>query len=92
MRAQADENKQPAQAGKTAAADPEIIALLKHSAETDNDPRVRDAAIASLCAINDDQATEALLQLLDESKEDRAKVLVLYGLDRGRVSDPRLGA
>lgn len=90
VQTQADDNKQPAQTGKTAAADPEIIALLKHSAETDNDPRVRDAAIASLCAINGDQATEALLQLLDESKEDRAKVLVLYGLDPGRISDPKV--
>jgi hypothetical protein len=90
VQTQADYNKQPAEAGKKVAADPEIIALLKHSAETDNDLRVRDAAIASLCAINDDQATEALLQLLDESKEDRAKVLVLYGLDRGRVSDPKV--
>lgn len=90
VQTQANDNKQPAQAGKTVAADPEIIALLKHSAETDNDPRVRDAAIASLCAINGDQATDALLQLLDESKEDRAKVLVLYGLDRDRISDTKV--
>jgi beta-lactamase regulating signal transducer with metallopeptidase domain/HEAT repeat protein len=84
------ESANPAQAGNTGAADPEIIALLKHSAETDNDPRVRDQAIFSLCAMSGDQATDALLQLLDESKDDHTKITVLSELDHGRISDPKV--
>jgi beta-lactamase regulating signal transducer with metallopeptidase domain len=63
-----------AQPGRAEVADPEIITLLKNSAENDTDPRVRAQAVASLCALNSDQATEALLQLLDESKDDRTRI------------------
>jgi beta-lactamase regulating signal transducer with metallopeptidase domain len=84
------ESAKPAQAGKSGTADPEIIALLKHSAEADNDPRVRDQAIASLCAMSGDQATDALLQLLDESKDDHTKITVLNELDHDRISDPKV--
>jgi beta-lactamase regulating signal transducer with metallopeptidase domain len=87
---QGGENAKPAQAGKRGAADPEIIALLKHSAEADNDPRVRDQAIFSLCAMSGDQATDALLQLLDESKDDHTQITVLTELDHDRISDPKV--
>ena len=70
--------------------DPEIIALLKNSALNDSDPRVREQAVASLVTIENDQATEALLQLLDDSKEDRTKVFILRTLSRRRSADPRI--
>ena len=79
-----------AQPGKTEAADPEIIALLKHSAENDTDPRVRAQAVISLCALGSDQATSAILQLLDESKDDRTKISVLRGLGHRRIGDPKV--
>jgi beta-lactamase regulating signal transducer with metallopeptidase domain len=78
------------QPSKAEAADPEIIALLKHSAENDTDPRVRAQAVISLCALGSDQATNALLQLLDESKDDRTKIAVLRGLGRRRNGDPKV--
>jgi len=78
------------QADKKEAADPEIIALLKNSALNDSDPRVRGEAVASLVTINNDQATEALLQLLDDSKEDRTKVFILRTLSHRRSADPRI--
>jgi beta-lactamase regulating signal transducer with metallopeptidase domain len=71
-------------------ADPEIIALLKNSAENDTDPRVRAQAVASLCALGSDQATEALLQLLDEGRDDRTKISVLRGLSHHRIMDPKV--
>jgi beta-lactamase regulating signal transducer with metallopeptidase domain/HEAT repeat protein len=79
-----------AQPSKTQAADPEIIDLLKHSAENDTDPRVRAQAVISLSVLGSDQATNALLQLLDESKDDRTKISVLRGLGNRRISDPKV--
>ena len=78
------------QVDKKEAADPEIIALLKNSTLNDSDPRVREEAVASLVKINNDQATEALLQLLDDSKEDRTKVFILRTLSHRRSADPRI--
>jgi HEAT repeat protein len=78
------------QVDKKEAVDPEIIALLKNSALNDSDPRVREEAVASLVTIENDQATEALLQLLDDSKEDRTKVFILRTLSRRRSADPRI--
>jgi HEAT repeat protein len=71
-------------------ADPEIIALLKNSALNDGDPRVRGEAVRSLVTINSDAATEALLQLLDETKEDRIKVFILRTLSHRRSADSRV--
>jgi hypothetical protein len=78
------------QVDKEEAVDPEIIALLKNSTLNDSDPRVREQAVASLVTIENDQATEALLQLLDDSKEDRTKVFILRTLSRQRSADPRI--
>ena len=78
------------QVDKKEAADPEIIALLKNSTLNDSDPRVREEAVASLVKIDNDQATEALLQLLDDSKEDRTKVFILRTLSHRRSADPRI--
>jgi hypothetical protein len=78
------------QLDKKEAADPEIIALLKNSALNDSDPRVREQAVASLVTIENDQATEALLRLLDDSKEDRTKVFILRTLSHRRSADPRI--
>jgi beta-lactamase regulating signal transducer with metallopeptidase domain len=78
------------QFSKKEAADPEIIALLKNSALNDVDPRVRGEAVRSLVTINSEPATEALLQLLDESKEDRIKVFILRTLSLRRSADSRV--
>jgi HEAT repeat protein len=78
------------QVSKREAADPEIIALLKNSALNDGDPRVRGEAVRSLVRINSEPATEALLQLLDESKEDRITVFILRTLSHRRSADSRV--
>ena len=80
----------PAQAVQTGTPDPEIIALLKNSAQGDNDPYVREEAVVSLSSINIDQATEALLQILDESKEDRTKIFILRCFSRRHFTDPKV--
>ncbi|MBV8351351.1 MAG: HEAT repeat domain-containing protein [Verrucomicrobia bacterium] len=80
------------QVTKKETADPEIIALLKNSALNDGDPRVRGEAARSLVTINSEAATEALLQLLDESKEDRIKVFILRTLSHRRSADARVRA
>jgi beta-lactamase regulating signal transducer with metallopeptidase domain len=80
----------PPQAAQTGTPDPEIIALLKNSAQGDNDPYVREEAVVSLSSINIDQATEALLQILDESKEDRTKIFILRSFSRRHSADPKV--
>jgi beta-lactamase regulating signal transducer with metallopeptidase domain/HEAT repeat protein len=80
----------PVQAVPAGTPDPEIIALLKNSAQSDNDPYVREEAVVSLSSINIDQATEALLQILDESKEDRTKIFILHCFSRRHSADPRV--
>jgi beta-lactamase regulating signal transducer with metallopeptidase domain len=80
----------PAQAVQTGTPDPEIIALLKNSAQGDNDPYVREEAVVSLSLINFDQATEALLQILDESKDDRTRMFILRCFSRRHSADPRV--
>jgi beta-lactamase regulating signal transducer with metallopeptidase domain len=79
----------PPQAAQTGTPDPEIIALLKNSAQGDNDPYVREEAVVSLSSINIDQATEALLQI-DESKEDRTKIFILRSFSRRHSADPKV--
>jgi len=56
----------------------------------DNDPYVREEAVVSLSSINIDQATEALLQILDESKEDRTKIFILRCFSRRHFTDPKV--
>jgi beta-lactamase regulating signal transducer with metallopeptidase domain len=80
----------PPQAVQARTPDPEIIALLKNSAQSDNDPYVREQAVVSLSSINIDQATEALLQILDESKDDRTKIFILRCFSRRHSADPRV--
>jgi hypothetical protein len=43
-----------------------------------------------LSSIDIDQATEALLQILDESKEDRTKIFILRCFSRRHSSDPKV--
>jgi beta-lactamase regulating signal transducer with metallopeptidase domain len=80
----------PAQAVQTETPDPEIITLLKNSAQGDNDPYVREQAVVSLSSINIDQATEALLQILDESTEDRTKIFILRCFSRRHSAIPKV--
>jgi beta-lactamase regulating signal transducer with metallopeptidase domain len=78
------------QGRQTEAPDPEIITLLKNSAQGDNDPYVREQAVVSLSSINIDQATEALLQILDESTEDRTEIFILRCFSRRHSANPKV--
>ena len=68
----------------------EVIALLKNSALNDVDAGVRREAVNALSNAVGDEATTALLTLLDESKDEQVKVLVLHRLKRERVAEVRV--
>jgi HEAT repeats len=67
-----------------------VIALLKNSALTDSDAGVRREAVEALSDAGGDEATSALLALLNESKDEQVKLLILHKLDRERVGEPRV--
>ncbi|HZC35962.1 MAG TPA: M56 family metallopeptidase [Chthoniobacterales bacterium] len=68
----------------------EVIALLKNSALNDADPGVRREAVNALSNTSGDEATSALLALLNDSKDEQVKLLVLRRLNRERVDDARV--
>jgi beta-lactamase regulating signal transducer with metallopeptidase domain len=68
----------------------EVIALLKNSALNDADPGVRREAVSALSDTSGDEATSALLALLNDSKDDRVKLLILRRLNRTRVGEERV--
>jgi beta-lactamase regulating signal transducer with metallopeptidase domain len=68
----------------------EVIALLKNSALTDSDTGVRREAVEALSDAGGEEATSALLALLNESKDEQVKLLILHKLDRERVGEPRV--
>jgi hypothetical protein len=69
---------------------PEVIALLKNSALNDADVGVRREAVNALVNSTGDDATNALLALLDESKDEQVKLLVLYRLSRQPISESQV--
>jgi beta-lactamase regulating signal transducer with metallopeptidase domain len=69
---------------------PEVIALLKNSALNDADAGVRREAVNALVNSVGDDATDALLALLDESKDEQVKLLILYRLSRQRISETKV--
>ncbi len=68
----------------------EVITLLKNSALNDPDAGVRREAVNALVRAAGDEATTALLALLNESKDDQVKLLILRRLDRERVGEARV--
>jgi len=82
----------PTQPGQTAdqKSDPELIALLRNLAQNDSDPQVRLEAVHSLCALNGPEAAEALIGVLDTSKDETTKISVLQHLGHKRLADPKV--
>jgi beta-lactamase regulating signal transducer with metallopeptidase domain/HEAT repeat protein len=70
--------------------DPELIALLRNLAQNDSDPQVRLEAVHSLCALNGPEAAEALIGVLDTSKDETTKISILQQLDHKRLADPKV--
>jgi beta-lactamase regulating signal transducer with metallopeptidase domain len=68
----------------------EVIALLKNSALNDSDAGVRREAVHALSDASGDEATSALLDLLNESKDEQVKLLILRLLSRERVGETRV--
>jgi beta-lactamase regulating signal transducer with metallopeptidase domain len=68
----------------------EVIALLKNSALSDADPGVRREAVNALSNASGDEATSALLALLNDSKDEQVKLLILRRLNRARVGEARV--
>jgi beta-lactamase regulating signal transducer with metallopeptidase domain len=68
----------------------EVIALLKNSALNDSDAGVRREAVDALSDANGDEATSAVLDLLNESKDEQVKLLILRKLNRERIGEARV--
>ena len=85
----ADCPAQPAQSADQKP-DPELIALLRNLAQNDPDPQVRLEAVHSLCALNGPEAAEALIGVLDTSKDETTKISILQHLDHKRLTDPKV--
>jgi beta-lactamase regulating signal transducer with metallopeptidase domain len=81
----------PARPGQSAdqKSDPELIALLRNLAQNDSDPQVRLEAVHTLCALSGPEAAEALIGVLDTSK-DETKISILQHLDHKRLADPKI--
>jgi BlaR1 peptidase M56/HEAT repeats len=65
----------------------EVINLLKNSALNDSDAGVRAEAVTALNRSDSQEVTAALLSLLNESKDERVRLLILHGLTRERVGE-----
>jgi hypothetical protein len=65
----------------------EVITLLKNSALTDSDAGVRAEAVNALSRSDGEEVTAALLSLLNESKDEQVRLLILRGLTRERVGE-----
>jgi HEAT repeat protein len=64
--------------------------LLRNLAQNDSDPQVRLEAVHSLCALNGPEAAEALIGVLDTSKDETTKISILQHLGRKRLADPKV--
>lgn len=68
----------------------EVITLLKNSALNDSDPGVRREAISALSNGSGDEATSALLALLNDSKDEQVKLFILRRFNRERVGEAKV--
>jgi len=65
-----------------AAADPELVAVLKEAAKGDKDPNVRREAVRSLFRLGSDDAVTALVELLDRDTDTETQLFILGNLSR----------
>jgi beta-lactamase regulating signal transducer with metallopeptidase domain len=70
--------------------DPELVALLRNLAQNDADPQVRQEALHSLCALNGPDAAEALIGVLETSKDELTKISILHNLGHKRLGDAKV--
>jgi len=84
------QNTPVSQDNKAAPLSSEVIALLKNSALNDADAGVRQEAVNALSNAGGDEATSALLAVLNESKDEQVRLLILRRLNRERVGETRV--
>jgi beta-lactamase regulating signal transducer with metallopeptidase domain len=75
---------------KPAALSSEVIMLLKNSALNDADAGVRREAVNALVSAPGDEATSALLAVLNESKDEQVRLLILRRINRERAGEARV--
>ena len=75
---------------KPAALSSEVIMLLKNSALNDADAGVRREAVNALANAPGDEATSALLAVLNESKDEQVRLLILRRINRERAGEARV--
>ena len=73
-----------------AALSSEVITLLKNSALNDADAGVRREAVNALANAPGDEATSALLAVLNESKDEQVRLLILRRINRERAGEARV--
>jgi hypothetical protein len=75
---------------RPAALGSEVIMLLKNSALNDADAGVRREAVNALVNAPGDEATSALLAVLNESKDEQVRLLILRRINRERAGEARV--
>jgi hypothetical protein len=65
-----------------AAADSELVPVLKQAAKGDKDPSVRREAVRSLFRLGSDEAVTALVELLDPDTDSETQLFILRNLTR----------
>jgi beta-lactamase regulating signal transducer with metallopeptidase domain len=75
---------------KPVALSSEIITLLKNSALNDADAGVRREAVNALANAPGDEATSALLAVLNESKDEQVRMLILRRINRERAGEGKV--
>jgi beta-lactamase regulating signal transducer with metallopeptidase domain len=68
----------------------EVITLLKNSALNDADAGVRREAVNALANAPGDEATSALLAVLNDSKDEQVRLLILRRINRQRAGEARV--
>src|SRR5260370_4243537 len=84
------QNTPVAQDNKAAPLSAEVITLLQNSALNDADAGVRQEAVNALYNAGGDEATSALLSVLNESKDEQVRLLILRRFNRERVGETRV--
>lgn len=75
---------------KPAVLSSEVIMLLKNSALNDADAGVRREAVNALANAPGDEATSALLAVLNESKDEQVRLLILRRINRERAGEAKV--
>jgi HEAT repeat protein len=75
-----------------AAADPELVSVLKEAAKGDKDPNVRREAVRSLFRLGSDDAVTALVELLDRGTGTETQLFILRNLTRRQCASAQVRA